>query len=101
MKFLFNGKYAPLTDGIVFIDTSIEHVLKWSRVRIEELLHIKTNTIELETSFEKILLKGLPFFYPQKEIIFETKSKWVGFIQNNLRTEVAHAGFIPVQRRRK
>ena len=94
MKFLFNGKYAPLTDGIAFIDTSIENVLKWNRVRIEELLHIKTNIIELKTSFENILLMGLPFLYPAKEILFETKSKWTGFIQNSHRTEVGHAGFI-------
>lgn len=94
MKFVFNGKYAPLTDGIAFIDAPIEDVLDDIIKRSENKLKIKTKTIKVTTCFEDLLMNSLPFFYPSKEIIFETKSKRIGYIQNGFRTEVHNADSI-------
>lgn len=94
MKFLFNGKYAPLTDGIAFIDAPVDNVLETIIDRFENKLKIKTKTSKVTTCFEDLLINSLPFMLPRKIIIFETKNKWTGFIQNNLRTEVHHADVI-------
>lgn len=96
MRFLFNGKYAPLTDGIAFIDAPIEDVVK-GRIKWAEETNFSPvfhKVIEVNSGFEDLLIKSLPFFYPAKQIFFETRSKWIGFIENNFRTEVHHAAVI-------
>lgn len=95
MKFLFDGKYAPLTDGIAFIDAPIDDVLEGFLKWVEEKLSCKDRkVINLTAGFEKVIERSLPFLYPAKELFFETKSKWTGFIQNNRRTEIGHAQVI-------
>ena len=96
MRFLFDGKYAPLTDGMAFIDAPIEEVIKAFYRRVEDITFPDKNTCQQkhEGSFEELLLKTLPFKYPRKEIFFETKNKWTGFYQNIWRTQIDQAALI-------
>ncbi len=97
MRFLFDGKYAPLTDTMVFIDAPIDDVLRAFYLRIEAITlpgHKKRKTETYIGSFEGLLLKSLPFEYPWKDILFETKSKWTGFFQNFRQTEIYHGALI-------
>ena len=96
MKFLFDGKYAPLTDGMAFIEAHIEDVVKAFYRWIENITmpDKKTSKQKHEGTFEALLIKSLPFKYPWKDIFFETKSRWTGFYQNIGRTEISHASVV-------
>lgn len=96
MRFLFDGKYAPLTDTMCFIEAPIATVVTSLYKWVEDMTvpNKKRSQREYIGSFEGLLIKSLPFEYPEKDIFFETKSKWTGFYQNSRRTEINHAKVI-------
>lgn len=111
MRFPFDNKFAPLTDGFGFIEIDLESALKkyleWITPQIEK--RIKMSEIEkgwndyneklpkvtkFEGSFEELINASLPFFYPQKTILFETKSNNIGYLENIRDTEIRRIGII-------
>jgi hypothetical protein len=95
MRFLFNGKYAPITDGMAFIDAPINEIVIAYYQWVKEYLTPKERyQVEYKGNFENLLQKSLPFGYPWKDIFFETNSKWTGFYQNIGRTEIGHASVV-------
>jgi hypothetical protein len=83
MRFLFDGKYAPLTDMMSFINKPVESVIRaheqWTTNQTVPIVKKKT---EFSGDFEQLLLKSLPFKYPWRDIYFEAKNGWTGHYTN-------------------
>ncbi|MCL2098785.1 MAG: hypothetical protein FWH23_08540 [Bacteroidales bacterium] len=83
MKFLFDGKYAPLTDRMSFIKMPIDSAIKafeqWCANQVVPMTDLKT---EFSGGFEQLLLKSLPFKYPWRDIFFEATNGWTGHYTN-------------------
>jgi hypothetical protein len=88
MRFLYNAKYAPLTDRMSFIDADIEQVICAYQKWMDEQFTPRHNKItEFRGNFEELLELSLPFNYPWKDVFFETAGKWTG-LYTNLNSEV-------------
>lgn len=106
MKFIFDNKFAPQTDGIAFIkcdiDLALEKYLEWILPQINnridnqklfpesdwnaynERLPIVT---EHKGTFIELIERLQPLYYPQKTLFFQCKNGWVGYLENINGTE--------------
>jgi hypothetical protein len=101
MRFPFDNKFAPLMETIGFTESNLDLVLKkyleWILPQIDEkIVNSKTDKTwneynekmpiihKLQCSFEELINASLPFYYPYKIILFETKSNWIGCFENNM-----------------
>jgi hypothetical protein len=62
MKFLFNSKYAPLTNRIAFLNTPIDNVIQAHESWVKGLLEpIPYNIKVCGSNFESLLEVSLPY----------------------------------------
>lgn len=113
MRFLFDNKYAPLTEGMAFIqenlDTVLEKYLDWMVPLIKEAIEMQKlhpeskwneynkqlpKIIPKQGSFEDLLNEMMPFHYPEKTLLFECKNGWVGYLENGYTTETGRIRLI-------
>ena len=92
MIFLFNSKFAPLTNHIGFIKGDLETILLGIIEWLEWLPKTKRRGLKYKTepftdNFEGALslFDIFNIFDVRKRLIFETDGKWVGYIDNNWR----------------
>lgn len=92
MRFLYDSKYAPLTDCMGFVETNLEIAFQkfaeWSFPQWASRVD-KVKVSEFKLSFEELLLMMQPLKYPEKRLLFATTSLWTGYIENitAIRTE--------------
>ncbi len=85
MNFLFNSKYAPLTNRIAFLHAPIGDVLKahenWAKNLVEPIPY---KIMIHKGSFESLLESSLSFKYPCRDIILQTSTHWTAYYHNQL-----------------
>ena len=79
MRFLFDGKYAPLTDMMSFLKAPIDDVITAYEQWIEgQFIPIPHEKKEFSGDFEHLLLASLPFSDPWNNVFFDVKNGWTG-----------------------
>jgi hypothetical protein len=90
MRFLFNSRYAPLTNRIAFLNAPVDRVVKAHEIWVKSLMEpIPYKISALSSNFESVLVKSLPYMYPWKDIFLQTSSNWTAYYQNQRPTDLA------------
>jgi hypothetical protein len=85
MRFIFDNKFAPLTDSVSFIeleiDLALKNLLDWINNRGNDL-YSKIDCKEFTGNFCDLIKDIGTISYPEKTVLFQTKSNWIGYVEN-------------------
>ncbi len=82
---MFDNKFAPLTDSVSFIeleiDLALKNLLDWINNRGNDL-YSKIDCKEFTGNFCDLIKEIGTISYPEKTVLFQTKSNWIGYVEN-------------------